>query len=115
MKLHHSNLSLKFFSVVLAACLICSAFLTTAQAVGVEPSFSQAMAQCREGHWSAAYGRFANLADQGDVEAARIALLMLRYGAQMYGVQWSASQPQIELWSHLVAQPMDGLTPESGD
>lgn len=115
MNSHHSNLPLKLFSVALAVGLICAALLPSAQADGVETSFSQAMAQCRQGHWSAAYGRFASLADQGDVEAARIALLMLRYGPQMYGVQWSASQPQIELWSQLASQPMDGLTSESGD
>lgn len=105
-------------SPVLAALLLCAqatAATPAANAPSVQAAFDDAMDQYREGRWSAAYGRFAALADQGHAEAARIALLMLRYGARLYGHHWGASQPQINEWMKLAVQRMEQLTSESGD
>ena len=74
-----------------------------------------AMADYRRGKVSAAYIGFAKLADQGNAEAARIAIMMLRYGRKMYGADWGASQPQIDLWIRLSSQPGEPMMSESSD
>lgn len=99
---------------VLAALLLCT-HASAATTASVEAAFNDAMEQYRDGRWAAAYGRFAALADQGHAEAARIALLMLRYGARLYGHEWGASQPQINQWMKLAVQRMEQLTSEAGD
>ena len=60
--------------------------------------FAEAVQLYRAGRWSAAYGRFMPLADRGHVRAARIALAMHRDGASLYGVQWDATQEQVQSW-----------------
>lgn len=82
---------------------------TTANSAKLETMFTAAMTQYRQGKLAGAYGRFAALADQGHAEAARIALFMLRHGAQMYGSDWGASQPQIDRWTKLENLGMEPL------
>lgn len=108
----------KFIPHVLAALLLClqaPAATAADNVAGAEAAFEDAMAQYRDGRWAAAYGRFAALADRGHAEAARIALLMLRYGGRLYGHEWGASQPQINRWMTLAVQRMEQLRSESGD
>jgi hypothetical protein len=64
--------------------------------------FREAMRLHRAGHWSAAYGRFVALADEGHVPAARVALAMLQNGPRAYGRQWSAAPSQVAAWKHAV-------------
>jgi len=94
-----------------AAVLACCA---TAQAQWVEPAlqasvspasreaqdarFREAMHMHKIGRWSAAYGRFAVLADEGYVPAARVALEMLRNGPSVYGTTWAAAPSQLVAW-----------------
>jgi hypothetical protein len=107
-----------FTSPVLAALLLCThatAATTSTDAAKSDAAFNEAMDQYRDSKWPGAYGRFAALADQGNPEAARIALLMLRYGSRLYGHNWGASQPQINRWMKLAVQRMEELTAESGD
>ncbi len=78
-------------------------------------AFSVAMDLYRDCHWSAAYGRFARLADTGHGESARIVLLMLQHGPRLYGTQWSASAAQIERWSAWGALTMPRINAEPGD
>lgn len=108
---------LQRLSMGLAALLLCAnaAAATAADAVPSEVRFSEALDLYSVGKWSGAYGRFAALADQGHAESARIALLMLRYGSQLYGHGWGASQPQINQWMKLAIQRMEELKAESGD
>jgi hypothetical protein len=80
-----------------------------------DAAMNTAMEHYRQGKVSTAYVEFAKLADQGNAEAARIALIMLRYGRRMYGTEWGSSQPQIDLWIRLASQPGEPLTSESGD
>lgn len=101
--------------VALWLCANAAAATPPAPAAGADAAFSEAMEQYRDGRWSAAYGRFARLADQGHVEASRVALLMFRHGAKLYGAEWGASQPQIDLWTRLALIPMQALVSESGD
>lgn len=72
-------------------------------------AFEDALRLYTQGSWSAAYRRFAGLADQGDAEAARIALLMLHYGTKLYGHTWGASQAQRDQWIALTVQRMKAL------
>ena len=97
----------------LAAALSLSMLCGTA--AHADTNMAEAMEHYRNGHVSAAYGRFAELADRGDAEAARIALMMLRYGPQLYGHEWGASQPQIERWTELAIQRVEKLMARSGD
>lgn len=103
---------------VLAILLLCTDATAATPPMDVTSSdvaLSDAMEQYKQGRWSAAYGRFVALADQGHAEAARIALLMLRHGAKMYGHDWSASQPQMDEWMKLALQPTKTLESKSGD
>jgi hypothetical protein len=58
----------------------------------------------QRGRWSAAYGRFMRAADGGNVDAARIALTMYRYGPQLYRTQWDATTAQLETWSRMAGE-----------
>ena len=107
----HRTASLRTFLV--AAILACCA---TAQAQWVEPAlqdgvsptsheaqnarFREAMRLHKFGRWSAAYGRFAVLADEGHVPSARVALVMLRNGPTVYGMDWNATPTQVAAWEH---------------
>lgn len=109
----------RFILHVLAAFLVCgnaaAATSSSIDAARSEALFNEAMELYSVGRWSAAYGRFAALADQGNAEAARIALLMLRHGAKLYGRDWGASQPQINQWMTLAPLRMAPMKAEAGD
>jgi hypothetical protein len=101
---------------IMAIGLLCTATAApAADASKAETAFEEAMTHYKQGKWSGAYGRFAALADHGHAEAARIALLMLRHGPQMYGSDWGASQPQINQWTKLAVQSLEPLQSVSGD
>ncbi|MFO1316310.1 MAG: hypothetical protein U1F58_11960 [Burkholderiales bacterium] len=80
-----------------------------------DDGFVTAMRAYEEGRYAFAYGRLVLLADAGHAEAARIALLMLRYGPQLYGSQWSAAPNQIEHWLALAGTPSPTLVAERGE
>ena len=67
-------------------------------------AFNYAVEQYQRGRWSDAYGRFIALANDGDRDAARIALFMLRYGPRLYGSHWDASPDDVEEWEALANQ-----------
>jgi len=70
-------------------------------AAAADRGFDQAVHEYRAGHWSAAYGNFMVLANDGNVDAARIALFMYRNGKQLYGADWAATDEDLELWSRM--------------
>jgi hypothetical protein len=51
--------------------------------------------------YSIAYGRFAELADEGHAPAALMALAMAWHGSSLFGSEWSATYGQLERWSAL--------------
>ena len=54
--------------------------------------------------YSAAYGRFAALADEGHSPSALMALAMVTYRPSRSGAaQWSVTSAQLQRWSELVA------------
>ena len=117
--MHNTTRNIQIRSLVAAAVLACCA---TAQAQWKEPvaqgaptvassreaqdaRFREAMRLHRAGRWSAAYGRFAALADEGHVPAARVALEMLRNSRNVYGTDWSAAPTQVAGWERAVGAP----------
>jgi hypothetical protein len=67
--------------------------------------FAEALRLYQAQRWSAAYGRFVTLADRGHADSARIAMLMLLYGRELYQTEWSAAPSQIEQWERAVDAP----------
>lgn len=80
-----------------------------------QAQFARAMQEFKAGRRTAAFGAFMRLADDGDAEAARVALLMVRYGSELYGAGWGASQEQIDYWLAISRKPMPRFLAESGD
>lgn len=85
--------------LAVAAC----ALLVPAQAVADERRFAEAVAQYKAGRYSDAFGRFVELANAGDPDAARIALFMNQYGPFLYGSHWDAAPDELGHWTQLAA------------
>jgi hypothetical protein len=79
------------------------------QAQGV--SYATATAEFQGGRWSAAYGSFVELANQGNRDAARIALFMNRYGPDLFKTRWAATDEELQAWARL-ATSRNKLDPE---
>ena len=62
-----------------------------------------ALADYERNHWREAYGAFCRLADDGDAEAARLALQMFRYGPQLYGERFEAVPRAVQRWRVMTA------------
>jgi len=60
--------------------------------------FETAQAHYEAGRYAQAYALFAQLADCGHREAARIALQMRRFGPELYGVAFEASPSRLARW-----------------
>ena len=65
-------------------------------------SFDAAIALYERGEWEPAFEMLQRLADTGDVLAAKLVLLMLRYGAPLYGTHFNAMPRQIARWARVV-------------
>jgi hypothetical protein len=95
---------------VLAASLACVGAAAGSPPAAVQAeAFEEALDLYAQGKWSAAYGYFARLADDGHAQAATIAILMSRYGGSLYGYEWGASQAQIDHWIELSCRRMEAL------
>jgi len=64
--------------------------------------FAQAVQFHKEGRHGPAFGLFIDLANRGDVDAARIALFMNQYGPMLYGKHWEAGREDVDYWTTLV-------------
>ncbi|MBL8346877.1 MAG: hypothetical protein JNN03_15665 [Rubrivivax sp.] len=90
------------------AVLVCMAIPTTARVALAAPAgaaFEQARAQLERGHYAEAHRRFAQLADCGHREAARIALEMRQFGPQLYRMNFQVGPKQLTRWRALLAAP----------
>ena len=65
-------------------------------------SFDAAIALYERGEWEPAFEMLQRLADTGDALAAKLVLLMLRYGAPLYGTHFFAMPRQIARWARVV-------------
>ena len=95
--------TLRQFAAALCVAGFATLAATSATAATVDDEFGAAMQNYDDCRYAIAYVGLAGLADGGHAEAARIALLMVRYGPQLYGGQWSASSYQIENWMRLAS------------
>lgn len=103
--------------------LLLTAQATGARAEQVQPALSDvqlatyadAVRSFREQRFSAAYGRFAHLADAGHGPSAQLALLMYMNGQTLFGANWSASPDQRRRWSALGADALRGRYFEDND
>ena len=93
----------RLLATLVALCLTTAATPATA-AVKDDWAFSEAVEQYQRGHWADTYGRFIELANDGDRDAARIALFMYRYGPRLYGSYWDASPDELDVWERLGTQ-----------
>ena len=66
--------------------------------------FEAAVALYKRRRWIAAYEMLCRLADRGDAPASKLALLMLRYGAPLYGTRFTARPEQIARWARQVLE-----------
>ena len=90
----------------------CVALLAPALGMAAEAdSYDEAVVQYHNGRWAEAYGRFMALANDGDADAARTALFMLRYGPQLYNAHWDAMPSEIARWETLAASTQGRSTP----
>lgn len=71
--------------------------------------FEQATRDFRDQRYAAAYGRFARLADAGHVPSARIALLMVHYGRELFRNDWYATPDQLRRWSAMTSRAVRAL------
>jgi hypothetical protein len=68
----------------------------------VEREYAEAVQTFRAGRTAEAFGRFMEMANRGDVDAARIALFLHSYGAVLFNKQWEADPRDVAYWTMLV-------------
>jgi len=95
--------------ILLSALITASALLSTpSRAQNTMPSaeirFTEAMDLYQLGKWARAYEKLVILADLSHADAARIALLMYRFGPSLYGVTSSATKEQVKRWALVASQ-----------
>lgn len=66
--------------------------------------FEAAVALYERHRWAPAYEMLCRLADRGDAPSSKLALLMLRYGASLYGTSFTAQPEQIARWARQVLE-----------
>jgi hypothetical protein len=66
------------------------------------PNFKTAIRLYEEGNWPFAFDRLSALADDHHAAAAKLALLMLRYGRGLYGTGFVARPAQVARWAQCV-------------
>ena len=72
--------------------------------------FDAALRLYRDGHWAFAFDRLAVLADQDHAPAAKLALLMARYGVMLYGVCFAVEPAQVARWAQRVLRATSRAT-----
>jgi len=89
--------------------------LGTARAVGDAEELSNeafiSAVRLYEGcHWEFAFERLALLAEDGHTPAAKLVLLMLRYGSALYGTSFVAHPGQVARWAQRVLRATSRAT-----
>jgi hypothetical protein len=82
--------------------LLLAISLPSGAAAPVEREYADAVKSFRTGRTAEAFGRFIELANRGDVDAARIALFLHSYGAVLFNKQWEADPRDVAYWTMLV-------------
>ena len=90
---------------VLLATLVLFASVPAAAHEEAQPQpvrLEQARADYEDGRYRQAFDAFTRLADHGDAEAARLAILMARYGSRLYGEEFVVTASQSRQWAILL-------------
>ena len=77
--------------------------LTAALEAREAPRYAEAVRAFRAHDYAGAYGRFADLADEGHGPSAQWALAMASQGPTLFGSEWSATRGQLRRWIWLAA------------
>lgn len=85
----------------ITALLLAASFPSGAASLA-DQEFDAAVRSYRAGRTSEAFGQFQDLANRGDVDAARIALFLSAYGPLLYGKHWDVLPAQAAYWTQLV-------------
>lgn len=94
-------------ALCLSACLPISALAVTSPPPATQAArFDTALEAYRAGRFPTAYGELLRLAGEGHAEAARIVLLMHRFGVRLFGSDWDATPDQIQRWLALATLSM---------
>jgi uncharacterized protein YccT (UPF0319 family) len=72
--------------------------------------YDDAVQELSTQRYSAAYGRFAALAEEGHAPSALMALAMVTFPPSMSGAGWSATPAQLQRWSALVSREADAAS-----
>lgn len=105
------------FQLRIAAAALALGFIGAASASPADDAVQYAYATSlyQQARWAGAFGRFAALADRGHPDAARIALIMLRYGRELYRTEWSATDAQVARWVDAANRGVSFQVGRSGD
>ncbi|HEY1227303.1 MAG TPA: hypothetical protein VGF26_08275 [Ramlibacter sp.] len=98
--------------VVLVLAMAAACVAAPARAAQPMYTYEEAVTRFRAGEWADAYGRFMDLANKGDADAARITLFMLRYGPQLHGSYWHALPHEVRRWQGLASSGVGRKSPE---
>ena len=74
------------------------------------PDFETALRLYEEGSWPVAFDLLSALADDHHPAAAKLALLMLRYGHALYGTGFVARPAQVARWAQCVLRATSRAT-----
>jgi len=77
------------------------ALAATAMARTAQDRYDAARDDYEVGHFAQAFAVFAELADAGHCEAARMAHQMARYGRALYAIDFGAAPERITRWQGL--------------
>jgi hypothetical protein len=80
----------------------------------VAARFEQGRLHYENAHYRQSWAVFAQLADEGCVEAARIALQMRQWSPQMYGTTFTAGPKQLERWRATLLRDAAQRAPKAG-
>lgn len=67
--------------------------------------YEAAQLHYENGHYALAFAAFAQLADEGHCDSARISQQMVRHGRSLYGIEFGATPARLALWRGLPACP----------
>lgn len=92
--------------LVIAAGSLAGSAVAWAQSPTPASRYEAARDQYEIGHFAEAFAVFAELADQGHCDAARVAQQMLRYGKPLYATEFSVPRQRLERWQRLPGCPV---------
>jgi hypothetical protein len=94
------------FRPFVAFTLAAGCAVAWAQSPNPVSRYDAARDQYEVGHFDEAFAAFADLADQGHCDAARVAQQMVRYGKSLYAIEFRVPRERLERWQRLPGCPV---------